>query len=168
MEELYSETYLKAKPSSKRMAARIVLEAVCVLLVVAYILIFSRVFGPMGIAFVIAIDGLIIFFLPSKNIAYEYIFVDGQIDFDMIIKGEKRKTKKRIDLEKVDLIAKENSPSLYNHRNTPLFDFSSGNRDDDDYVLVVRGENGNQRIKFTPDEKMLSNIKLKARMKFEG
>ena len=168
MEDLYSETYLKAKPSSKRMAARLALEALCALLAGLYFLVFASILGIAGIVFVIAIDGLIIFFLPSKDIAYEYIFVDGQIDFDMIIKGEKRKTKKRIDLEKAELITRDGAPALFNYKSTPLLDFSSGNREDDDYIMVVRGSNGMQRIKFTPDEKMLSNIKFKAKMKFQA
>ena len=46
-----------------------------------------------GLFFVVVADCFIIYFLPSKDIAYEYVFVDGQIDFDCIIKGNKRKHK---------------------------------------------------------------------------
>lgn len=164
MEELYSETYLNAKPSFKRMTARICLITLCILLLV----ILSCTLGFIGLSTSILIDVLIIYFLPSTKIAYEYIFVDGQIDFDMIIKGEKRKTKKRIDLEKAELITREGAPALHNYKNSPLYDYSSGNENDENYIIVVRNEKGTQRIKFTPDEKMLSNIKIKAKMKFQA
>ena len=60
------------------------------------------------------------------------------------------------------------SRALYNYKNSPLYDYSSGNENDENYIIVVRNENGTQRIKFTPDEKMLSNIKTKAKMKFQA
>lgn len=104
MEELYSETYLKAKPSQKRLMARIGLIILCFVLVYVDLFILG---STAGLFFVVVADCFIIYFLPSKDIAYEYVFVDGQIDFDCIIKGNKRKHKKRTDLEKIDLIAPE-------------------------------------------------------------
>ena len=137
MEELYSETYLKAKPSPKRTMARIGFIVLCVVLV--YIAVFVLQSMPM-LFLAVVIDGFIIFFMPSGNIAYEYVFVDGQIDFDIIIAGNKRKTKKRTDLEKIDLIAPEDSPSLNQYQRLPLLDFSSGISSDRHFVAVSKSE----------------------------
>lgn len=164
MEELYSETYLKAKPSSQRIMARLGLIACCVLLI--FIDLFVLGYMP-GLIFVIVIDGLIIYFLPSKDIAYEYVFVDGQIDFDCIIGGNKRKNRKRTDLEKIDLVAPENSPALNPYQNLPLFDYSSGNPSDKHFIAISRSDKGNERIKFTPDEKLIENMKFKGRSKIQ-
>ena len=164
MEELYSETYLKAKPSPKRTMARIGFIVLCVALV--YIAVFVMHSAPM-LFLAVVIDGFIVFFMPSGNIAYEYVFVDGQIDFDCIIKGNKRKHKKRTDLEKIDLIAPEGAPSLNQFQNLPLLDFSSGNRDDKHFIAISRTDSGQERIKFTPDEKLIENMKFKGRSKIQ-
>lgn len=117
--------------------------------------------------FVFIVDAMIIYFLPKKNVAYEYVFVDGQIDFDLIINGERRKHKKRIDMEKVELVAPEEAPVLYNSRNLPMEDYSSRMPGDKHYIAVVLGDKGKERIRFTPDERMLELMKLKGRSKVQ-
>ena len=92
MEELYSETYLKAKPSPKRTAVRWGLIFLCLFLVVFDLMVLKSLYL---LIFVFIVDAMIIYFLPKKNVAYEYVFVDGQIDFDLIINGERRKHKKK-------------------------------------------------------------------------
>ena len=164
MEELYSETYLKAKPSSKRVLARTGLIFCCIFLALVALFILR---SSLIIGFVVIADALIIYFMPSKDIAYEYVFVDGQIDFDCIIKGNKRKHKKRTDLEKIDLVAPEGAPSLNQFQNLPLLDFSSGNRDDKHFIAISRTDSGQERIKFTPDEKLIENMKFKGRSKIQ-
>lgn len=164
MEELYSETYLKAKPSSQRTLVRIGLIFCCIFLVLAALIVFR---SSLIVFFAIAADALIIYFMPSKDIAYEYVFVDGQIDFDCIIAGNKRKHKKRTDIAQIDLVAPENSPSLNPYQNLPLFDYSSGDSGDKHFIAISRAENGNERIKFTPDEKLIENMKFKGRSKIQ-
>ena len=160
MEELYSETYLKAKPTIKRMIARILLFALLAVIVVACIgsmltlhILYCMVF--------IVIGAIIILLMPTNNVAYEYIFVDGQIDFDRILKGEKRKTMKRVDMEKIDIIAPENSDHVAYHKNLPLVDYSSGMDTDRHFIAVANGDKGTERIRFTPDEKMIRMMKMK-------
>ena len=181
MEELYSETYLKAKPSPKRMLIRSGFIALCILLV--YIAVFVIQSGPV-LFFAIVVDGFIFYFMPSANIAYEYacfchfrFFIRryhkihngniGQIDFDIIIAGNKRKTKKRTDLEKIDIVAPEGSPSLNQYSRLPLVDFSSGVKSDRHFIAVSKSDNGQERIKFTPDEKLIENMKFKGRSKIQ-
>ena len=164
MEELYSETYLKAKPSPKRCMARLGLIFLCIFLFMVDLFLLHDMLVLM---IIIIVDGLIIYFLPSKNIAYEYVFVDGQIDFDCIIGGNKRKQKKRTDMEKIELVAPEGSPSLNQYSNATLLDFSSGNKDDKHFIAVSRSDSGIERIKFTPDEKLINNMKFKGRSKIE-
>ena len=80
MEEIYSETFLKAKPPMKRkmlrtglllLAILALLFGICSMLVMGTILV-------MGVMVIVAV--IIFFLLPTNDIAYEYIFVDGQID----------------------------------------------------------------------------------------
>lgn len=160
MEELYSETYLKAKPTVKRMMARISMFAL--LAFVVLVCIYGLLSLNMVLCLVLIVVGaIIILVMPTTNVAYEYIFVDGQIDFDRILKGEKRKTMKRIDMEKIDIIAPENSDHVSYHKNLPLVDYSSGLDTDRHFIAVASGDKGTERIRFTPDEKMIRMMKMK-------
>ncbi len=107
--------------------------------------------------------------LPKKQTAYEYVFVDGQIDFDAIYGGEQRVNIQKIDLEKVDIVAPEQSHALDSYQQIPLKDCSSGFDKDRHYIAVYRGDDGNSvRIRFTPDETLLNNMKAKARSKIQS
>ena len=157
MEEMYSETFLKAKPSLKRRMLRIGLIAFAVLL-----LLIGLAMSPLVLS-IMAVAAVIIFFvLPTKDIAYEYIFVDGQIDYDCIYRGSKRKTLKRIDMNEVEIVALENSHRLDSYKNLPLIDYSSGIPQDKHFIAVVTEEKGSNRIRFTPDDKMLQMLELKS------
>lgn len=162
MEEIYCETYLKAKASPKRVIARILLIALAaVMLVLGLIIMLS--FGTALVFIAMAVVAAIIYFvLPATNIAYEYIFVDGQIDFDRILNGEKRKTLKRTDMENIEVVAPEDSHKLDPYQRAPLVDYSSGYASDRHYIAVSSGDKGTERILFTPDEKMLSMMRMKA------
>ncbi len=162
MEELYSETYVKAKPTLKRTLIRVGLFVLLFVLLAAAMLLMN----PLFLFVAIAADGAIILFMPKKNIAYEYVFVDGQIDFDCIIGDNKRKHKKRTDMDKIDLIAPIDYPELNRYANLPLTDFSSG-YGKGDFIAIVRSDGGQERIKFTPDEKLIENMKYKGRSKIK-
>lgn len=165
MEPLYSETYLDARPSKQRQQKRIGLIILCFVLLFVDLFVFS---SAIGLFFVVIIDALILVFLPTKNIAYEYVFVDGQIDFDCIYGGAKRKNLAKVDLEKTDVVAPEGSHELDSYQNLKCDDYSSGFGEHKHYILVSRDEKGTSvKIKFTPDDKMLENMKMKARSKIK-
>lgn len=165
MEPLYSETYLDARIPKKTQQKRIGLIVLCIVLLLVDIFVLA---SAIGLFLVVVADALIIVFLPSKNIAYEYIFVDGQIDFDCIYGGSKRKNLAKVDLEKTDVVAPEGSHELDSHQRLKEEDYSSGYEEHKHYVLVYRDDEGNSaKIKFTPDEKMLENMKMKARSKIK-
>ena len=60
------------------------------------------------------------FFFPKLHIDYEYIYVDGQIDFDRITGKSKRKTMLRIDFEQVEIMAPSDSSALDSYKNMQL------------------------------------------------
>lgn len=167
MEPLYCETYLRANPDGKRKALRALLIGLAVLLLAFGFVMMMNMRTFLALAVMAVIAGIIIFLLPTTQIAYEYIFVDGQIDFDRILKGEKRKTMKRIDMEKVEVVAPEKSHVLDPYRQNPVFDYSSG-MEGNHYIAVFAGEKGLEQVKFTPDEKMLHAIGTKSPSKLKG
>lgn len=162
MEEIYSETFLKAKPPIKRTILRICLIAIAI--IVLLIGVFTMLLLGTSLVFVVMVivAGIIFFLLPTNNVAYEYIFVDGQIDFDRILGGAKRKTMKRCDMSNIEIVAPENSHKLDSYRRLPLTDYSSGASNDRHYIAVLLDEKGTERIRFTPDEKMIRMMQTKS------
>ncbi len=165
MEPLYSETYLEAMMPKERRQKRNLMIAICIILPIVDLLVLHSAL----LLFVVVIDAVMIVLLPKKQTAYEYVFVDGQIDFDAIYGGEQRVNIQKIDLEKVDIVAPEQSHALDSYQQIPLKDCSSGFDKDRHYIAVYRGDDGNSvRIRFTPDETLLNNMKAKARSKIQS
>ena len=158
MEPLYSETYLEAMMPKERRQKRNLMIAICIILPIVDLLVLH---SALLLFFVVVIDAVMIVLLPKKQTAYEYVFVDGQIDFDAIYGGEQRVNIQKIDLEKVDIVAPEQSHALDSYQQIPLKDWH--------YIAVYRGDDGNSvRIRFTPDETLLNNMKAKARSKIQS
>ena len=140
--------------------------AICIILPIVDLLVLH---SALLLFFVVVIDAVMIVLLPKKQTAYEYVFVDGQIDFDAIYGGEQRVNIQKIDLEKVDIVAPEQSHALDSYQQIPLKDCSSGFDKDRHYIAVYRGDDGNSvRVRFTPDETLLNNMKAKARSKIQS
>ena len=167
MQEIYSETFLNAKVSGKRMAIRMLLIVLSVILLLFGLMAMLSLGTALVFIVMIVVDVIIYFLMPTNKVAYEYIFVDGQIDFDRILGGERRKTMKRIDLEKVEVVAPEGSGELHSYQRLPMIDYSSGYDSDRHYIAISIGEKGTEQIRFTPDEKMLSMMKLKSPSKIK-
>lgn len=163
-EGLYSDTFVHSRLTQQKLMMRRLMIAACVILPVIGILFFRSIIVTF---LAVVIDIVMIYFLPNKNIDYEYVFVDGQIDFDRIIAGNSRKNMRRADLENVEIVAPENSHSLDSFRKLALEDYSSRADEDKHYIMVAQGDKGNFQIRFTPDEKLLEQMRMKARSKIE-
>ena len=124
MNDLYAEAGVKRKDTAATMG----LKALMILGVLAglFFIFIGQIFTFVGIGILIAI----FFLFPSLDIEYEYVFVDGQIDFDRITGKSRRKTILRIDFDQVEIMAPLNSPVLdsYNHMQLEK-DFSSLSKD---------------------------------------
>ena len=158
MNHLYAEAGAKKKDDGKILGLRALL--ILGVAVGVIMLLFGGVFGIIGVVLVVAA----IYLFPKLNIEYEYVFVDGQIDFDRITGKAKRKTMLRIDMEQVEIIAPQGSHALDGFTYTQLVnkDFSSGDKNVKPYVIIAGVEDKKYRIFFEPSEKMLSMMKQKS------
>ncbi len=162
MEELYSETYLSAKLPVKQTVIRVLLMILAAFFIAVGIL-FMLLLRTIVVFLIMAVlAGIMLFLMPTNKIAYEYIFVDGQIDFDCIFNASKRKTMRRADMEKMEVIAPESSHSLDPYRKEKTLDYSSGMPSGKHWIAVVSGEKGIECIRFTPDDKMIHMMKMKS------
>ena len=160
MDGLYAESRAKKKVTMK--------DNLIKFLIVGVILA-CFVIGIIGIKVILFILGLILlvaayYLMPALSTEYEYVFCDGQVDFDRINGGSYRKTVLRVDFERLVVIAPKNSHALdgYRHNGVVVKDFSSMEEDAKIYGMVVTSEEKLTLIYFEPNEKMLAAMKQKA------
>lgn len=107
----------------------------------------------------------IMYLFPRFNLEYEYIFCDGQLDFDKIYGNVKRKTAQRIDFEHVEICAPIQSHALdsyVNKREIQVKNYSSKSKDAKPYAIIVHEQDKWYKIIFEPNEKMIACMKAKA------
>lgn len=159
MENMYAEATVKRANTPKAILLRALIIAAVILTFMFAAIIGSRLLFAAGIIAAC----LIVWFWPRFNVEWEYIFVDGQIDFDTISGGEKRKTRLRIDLDEVEVVAPVTSHAIDAYRHNKIRNYSSLRKDARIYVVVAKiGEEGLNQIYFEPSEKMIELMKIKA------
>ena len=160
MDGLYAESRAKKKVTMKDNLIKFGLVAGMVIFFGLGFITFNVVLLIVGIVFL----GLSYYFLPRLATEYEYVFCDGQMDFDKISGGVKRKTVLRVDFEKLVVVAPKDSHALdgYRHNGVEVKDFSSGEEHGKVYGMVVGGNEKNMMILFEPSEKMVAAMKQKA------
>ncbi len=157
MNQLYAEAGAKKKMDANSIALRVLMGFG--VLVGLFLFTLQGFYMVIGVAIIAAV----IFFFPRLNVEFEYVFVDGQIDFDRIAGKAKRKTILRVDMEQMEIIAPLGSHALDSYKNMQLEtkDFSSGNIQNKPFVIIASVGERKYRIIFEPSEKMLSMMKQK-------
>ena len=161
MNDLYTEASVK-----KRVTVTDTLIKVVVIFLVAVMIVFGFMLNKMLITLLGMLGAFVAYtLLPRLNVVYEYIFCDGQLDFDKIMAGEKRKHLYRLDFEQVLIMAPANSHALDGYKSNPAtkkIDFTSLEMDRKVYCIVESSGDLQTLVYFEPNEKMLSYIKQKA------
>ena len=160
MNESYAEASVKKKQTIKDHLIR----AGLITLIILLLLYWMPILGMFAVPVISLIFLGCIFLFPRLKIEYEYIFCDGQLDFDKIMGGAKRKTALRIDFERVEIMAPVNSHALDPYRNNPQIkekNFTSLEPNRNVYAIIVK-EEGLLKILFEPDEKIIEAIKQKS------
>lgn len=159
MEQLYSETSVKQKATAKITFLKGLLIAAVAVLVLVGLLSGKSLLMLLAVAAVVAL----VWYWPRFQVEWEYVFCDGQLDFDQILGGEKRKTILRIELEDADLIAPYDSHKMDGYRHLSVRNFSSLQSEAKPYAIATRLEGKEEKtvILFEPNEKMLGMIQTK-------
>lgn len=158
MNQLYAETSVKRKDTAATMGLRILMFLAIAIGFIALFL--GQILGIIGIILIVAM----FFLYPKLNVEYEYIFVDGQLDFDKITGKSRRKTILRIDFDQVEIMAPASSHALdsYAHIQMEKKNFSSMDKNSKPYAIIANVESKKLMILFEPDEEMVSMIKQKS------
>lgn len=159
MNQSYAEAGVKRRDTSLTLVLKFFM--IMGIVMGALLMLLGSFFTIIGIVVI----ALLVFFFRKLNIDYEYVYVDGQIDFDRITSKMKRKTMLRVDLDQAEIVAPEGSHALDSFNNLEHLekrDFSSRRNDVKPYIIIVKAQYSRYRIAFEPNEKMLSLMKQKS------
>lgn len=157
MEQSYVEANAKIKTTFKVVALKIVLVIAVLLLLMTTL--YSRFLLILGLGSAV----LLFWYWPRFKQEWEYVFCDGQLDFDIIQGGERRKHKLRIEIENADVIAPMDSSRLDGYRHLSVVDYSSLKTGTKAYGIATRiADQGDKVvIKFEPSERMVDAMHYK-------
>ena len=162
MNDVYCEYIVKRKTGTWALACRY-------MMVVATFLAFY--YGMFLLQFYGLFFGMLLVFLcmyvfKNTNVEYEYQFISGELDIDVIFSKKKRKKARRFDLKTVEVFAPSDSDVFAQYEKKmqekayKVVDYSSGNPDRKKYAFVVsKGEKGVEKVIFEPNEKMVEAIR---------
>ncbi|MFA9465245.1 MAG: DUF6106 family protein [Velocimicrobium sp.] len=151
MEQSYTEASCRPKKSASdflKIVGIFLVAIVCIGLLLFSGQVILQIIGAAGIV-------AIIYFYPRLNYEYEYIYCDGQIDFDKIMGGSKRKTIFKMDMDEMEICGSIKTAELAAFKDLKTKDFSSGLNDAKTYALIARLNNERVRVLFNPSEKMV-------------
>ena len=125
----------------------------------------ASLFTPLGIiGFLIVVAFLIAdyFLLPTFDLEFEYLYVNGELDVDKIMSRQKRKRVLSVDVKELEIMAPSESHALdsYNNRqNIKTYNFSSLDPQHKTYTMIVKGDKEMKRVIFEPNEVILKDMK---------
>ncbi len=156
--------YCEARAKKRKTAGDSTIKALVILGIVLSV-VAAFLFGQTLILLVGVALGIVAYFLfPRLNVEYEYVFCDGQLDFDKIMNGEKRKHLSRVDMDQVAVCAPKKSNALagYNHDGVRKVDYSSLEPEARVWGLVTTAGEQSTVYYFEPSEDMIRRMKQKA------
>lgn len=160
MSDLYSELLVKKDQTAKDVVIRYGLITLTVLFVAAGLFI-----SPLILIPAIALGIASYFIIPKTDLEYEYLFVNGDMDIDMVMSKAKRKRVISLKISEADLVAPLTSHRMdyYNgNQKLKILDYSSGNSDHKRLAVITRHGNDLCKIIIEPDEHMAQAIKNSA------
>lgn len=159
MGEVYHEYMIKRKKT----VIGIMLRAVIILLCVASVLLAS-VFGPIAFVAGVAFAYLTRYIFQMTDIEFEYQYLSGECQVDKICGKMKRKGCGKIEMDKVEIIAPEDSKLLeqFEKQVYKLRDFSSLEKDADRYVAFERNDSSLIKVIFEPNDDIIKEMQMAA------
>ena len=160
MSNLYSELLVKRERTIKDSITKYGLIVLTAIAVIAGLII-----TPLIWIAAVALGIACYFVIPKTDVEYEYLFINGDFDIDMIMSKTKRKKVKSFKLSESDLAAPLDSHRLdyYNgNQNMKVLDFSSGNPEHKRFGVITRLDGNLCKIILEPDEALAQAMKNSA------
>lgn len=156
MSDMYHELLVKRKAQTSDKLCKVGLILATVLAAAAVL------FTPWAIIAFFALCIADYFLIPSFNLEFEYLYVNGELDVDKIMSQKSRKHAASFDIaEKMELIAPWDSHEMDYYKKGhqgKIVDFSSGREDAKVYAMVYGGDKGTEIVLLEPGEEMLRDM----------
>ncbi len=162
MNDAYTEDNVKQLDTPKNFAIRLLMILACIV---------SFMIVPLSqflIVVPVIVIWLTVFIFGRLKVEYEYIYADGQIDFDRISGNAKRKNMMRIDLDNCEVVAPVSSDAIkaYNHNeNIVVKNFSSLDPNARVYAAITNKDGTLYKILFEPSDETIKLMRNKAPQK---
>ena len=163
MSDLYIELLVKKKKTSTDTLLKVLMIGATVIFVLGGIL-----FNPIILLLAVVMGVVDYFKLPSLDLEYEYLYVNGELDIDKIMSKQKRKRVGSYDMKKVEIVAPkmeilapENSHELDSFRNRKdikVHDYSSLEENAKTFGMAINGDKGMELIYFDPNEAIIKDM----------
>lgn len=160
MSDLYSELLVKKDQTAKDVVTRYGLIILTVLFAAAGLFV-----HPLLLIGAVILGVAAYFIIPRTDLEFEYLFVNGDMDIDMVMSKSKRKKVKSIKITEADLVAPLDSHRLdyYNgNQKLKVLDYSSGNPEHKRFAIITRDGTEACKIIIEPDGNMALAIKNSA------
>lgn len=156
MSEFYTELLVKRKPGAKEKIIKILLAAMVILSLPAIV---TYTFGLLIVAIVVAFA---IFMFIRLDIEFEYLYFNGDLDIDIIYRKTKRKKVYSMNVSDLEMLAPVQSMEVKHYEKLRTFDYSSGVKNVNAYVMIVSKNGQKERIVFEPNEKIIEDLYYRA------
>lgn len=161
MSDMYKEILVKRKTSAANQLAKAAIIALTAVGLVGGIVFMFIPFLVIGIA-----GGVACYFLvPKLDVEYEYLYVNGDLDIDAIYSRQKRKKVAEYTSAELELLAPENSHALDSYKNKKdmkVRDFTSGDPQKKNYIMVMNKDKGQELVKVELDEAIVNDLRRMA------
>lgn len=154
MGDFYTEQLVKKQTGMREIMLRAAMIAVGILgaaLAVA-------IGFPFGMLLFIVAAVLVFLMYRKVNVEYEYLFVNGELDIDMIFNRARRKRVFSMQLNELQVLAPVGSIELKHYQKAKVTDYSSGRKDAKTYGMVILERGVHQMIIFEPKESIVEGF----------
>lgn len=161
MSDLYAEVLVKRQATAKDNLIKALLIAAAAVSLLASIFV-----NPLLLVVAVAFGVACYFVIPKTDLEFEYLFVNGELDIDVIMGKMKRKRLKSYQMQEVEIIAPLSSHRVdYYKGNTRMktLDYSSGVDANKRYLMVVNdSKEGACKVILEPGDELAEYMKKAA------
>mgnify|MGYP007101881029 CR=1 FL=1 len=159
LSDSYVEYAVKSKPE-KNFYLGVAGGILCIMLGI-----FLLLFDLVGIAIVLIGICLIVFFGKTKNIEYEYIITNGNVEISAIYGASRRTVKKQFDATLIKMVCPGDSNRLAGEQFAKRFDFTSKNKAQSNVAVVVERDEKKELVLLELNDKCIDHMKSYLRHK---
>ncbi len=156
MGDLYVEHLVKRKTPGHLMAAKYGLYGLCALTLLLGIMM------PILLLLPIVLIILTRYLTNRWNVEYEYLYVNGDLDFDVIMSASKRKKKLSVSVHDLELMAPSGFAELkqFEQQQIKTYNFSSMTDSKKEYVMILNKDDARIRVIFEPTKEIVDGMKM--------